>query len=113
MDFKIKELYLSAELEFDDGSRDYSMGNTDVIVLMEREDENEEKTIIKYAASFFAYDNILALKHQHQQSGAYLKGKYFHAKNMLLIDEWSPESVRAVIEDLIEEGDFWEVFGRI
>lgn len=113
MDLKIKEFYLSATLGNTIQREQYYYGNTDVIVLMEEVTASGEKRITKYVASFFAYKNIAELKCKHEKTGAYLNGKYFYSKNMLLIDEWSWESVRTVIEQLIEEGEFLEVFWKI
>lgn len=88
--------------------------NTDVIVVATEEDEeNKEDKDVKYVASFFTYANIFELQAQHMKTGAYLHGKYFFSKNMVLIDECSRENVLKVVEDLLEEGDFWDVFRRV
>lgn len=113
MCFTIKDLHISAEALSSTGDKDYKNGNTDVIVLLEESSEHGEKTIARYIASFFTYQNIIELKSIHKKTGEYLNGKYFYTKNMLLIDDWSLESIRSVIEHLYEEGDFREVFRKI
>ena len=113
MDLCIKELYLSSDSNPNEGAINPKNENTDVIVLVETCDANHQKSTAKYVASFFSYDNINALKSQHAKTGDYLNGKYFFSKNMLLIDDCSMENVRAVVEHLIDEGEFGEVFRRI
>ena len=84
---------------------DTEHGNSDVVVHL----ENGEK----YVATFYAYGNIVRLQKEHQISGAFLKGKYFQANNMVLIDDCSEENVQAVVEHMLEEGDFKTVFKKI
>lgn len=67
----------------------------------------------KYAASFLAYGNIQALTREHQQSGAFLAGKYFWMKNMVLIAWLDKALIKEVIGDLMEEGDFTSVFKKL
>lgn len=113
MDAKIRELYLSAQFGKNEQSADYKTGNTDVIVSLENRTEAGEIQTTKYLASFFTYHNIGELQNQHQATGEFLKGKYFFSKNMLLIDECSFENVKLIIQDLIEEGNFQEVFFKM
>jgi hypothetical protein len=55
----------------------------------------------------------MELKSRHEKTGEYLNGKYFFSKNMLLIDDCSMENIREVVEHLMEEGEFGEVFREI
>ena len=110
MYIKIVGLFLTAESESDYGIRDCNYGNTDVVVHIEEEDYYGIKRIKKYIATFYTYNNIFEMKADHQKSGEYLKGKYFFFKNMLLIDNYSKESINEVVNNLIDEGDFNDVF---
>ncbi len=100
----IDKIYLSVEKDTST-TLQYDLENTDVIVVM----ENGEKFI----AAFFAYKNIELLRRQYDENGEFLKGKYFWAKNMVLIDSCSKESILEVIKHLIEEGNFKDVFEKI
>lgn len=110
--FCIQELYLSAEPRCVEGDVAENF-NTDVIVLVREGGGAAHKKTVKYIASFFTYDNIIALQVQHAKTGEYLNGKYFYSKNMVLIDRCSIENVRSIVEHLLEEGEFAEVFRKI
>jgi hypothetical protein len=109
----IKDLYLSADAVYPKGDMDPKDENTDVIVLLEESDETGKKSTAKYIASFFAYDNIPELQSRHLSTGEYLNGKYFYSKNMLLIDDCSMQNVQMVVDHMLDEGEFWEVFERM
>ena len=113
MYIKIVELFLTAESESDYGMRDHNYDNTDVLVHIEEEDSYGIKKIKKYVTTFFTYNSIFEMKTEHHKSGEYLKGKYFFFKNMVLIDNCSKESIKEVVNNLIDEGDFKDVFKRI
>ena len=104
MELKINQIYLSAQRR-DFPDFDPSNGNTDVIVVFDSGD--------KYLARFFTYSNIKQLRLENEQNGDFLSGKYFHAQPMLLIDDCTASNVEAVVHDLLEEGDFFEVFRRL
>jgi hypothetical protein len=112
----IRELYLSAEPNRDK-QEDAVNFNTDVIAVVDEDDEGTEGRIgvqtVKYVASFFTYDNIHELHGQYVKTGEFLNGKYFYARNMVLIDNCSLENIRTVIDNLVEAGEFREVFRRI
>lgn len=108
--FTTRGLYLSAEPNASIGD-DSTNFNTDVIILVQ--EEEDEPRIVKYVASFFTYANITELRSRHIKTGEYLNGKYFYSKNMVLIDDCSIENIRAVVAQLVEEGEFEEVFRRI
>ncbi len=101
---EIDRLYLSGISEQGEDV-DFEDTNTDVIVVL----SNGQK----YIAAFFTLKNVENMNLQNEATGRKLDGKYFWAKNMVLIDRCDPESVEAVVKDLIEEGDFKEVFERI
>ena len=101
---KISHVFLSAEYDLENPVGP-DKGYTDVIVVL----ENGEK----HVASFFSFQSVGLLRRQHQESGAFLSGKYFWAAGMVLIEDCSRASIEEVIRELMEEGDFWEVFRRI
>lgn len=107
---KILRLFLTAESESDNGVSDYNYSNTDVIVHIEEEDRYGVKRIRKYIATFFTYNSIFEMQSEHHKSGEYMNGKYFFFKNMVLIDNCSTESINEVVNSLIDEGDFNDVF---
>ncbi len=101
MEFKVKRIHLTAESS-NENNYDPKDGNTDVIVFL----ENGKK----YIASFFAYANIQKLQLKHQQNGDFLHGSYFWDKNMVLVEDCSMNIIEPVVKDLIDEGNFREVF---
>lgn len=114
MCLKIRKIYLSDEPK-SERMDDAENFNTDVIALIEEDDdeiENGRKTV-KYVASFFTYANIFELKSRHIKTSEYLSGKYFYAKNMVLVDDCSIENIKKVIRHLLEEGEFREAFRQI
>lgn len=113
MCIKIIDLFLSAELRNENGISDFNNYNTDVIALIEEDDDYGKKRRIKYVAAFFTYNNIFEMKTKHHKSGEYLNGKYFFFKNMVIIDDCSKENINEVVNHLIEEGDFKDVFKRL
>lgn len=113
MCFIIKELYLSATPK-SDAVETAGNFNTDVVAVVEEEDENSGgKKTVKYVAAFFTYANVADLQSRHVKTGEYLNGKYFYAKNMVLVDDCSLENVKTIVSHLVEEGDFRDAFRKI
>ncbi len=106
----VVDLFLTAAMRNGNAKNDYNHDNTDVIVTIEEEDNYNMKRTIKYVATFFTYSNIIEMQTKHHKSGEYLNGKYFFFKNMVLIDNCSKETINEVVNNLIDEGDFREVF---
>ena len=79
--------------------------NSDVIVTF----ENGEK----YVATFFTYQNIDWLRQKNQKTGECLKGKYFFATDLILIDKLNREEITSVINHLIKEDEFYTSFDKI
>ena len=104
MSLHIDKIHLSA-LSGNYDNFDPHNGNTDVIVLL----KNGET----YVASFFTYSNILSLQQAHQANGEHLNGTYFQAPNMVLIDNCDLPTIQKVVDDLIEEGDFLQIFRKL
>lgn len=113
MCIKVVDLFLTAEARNVNGVHNYNYDNTDVLVHIEEEDNYGIKRTVKYVATFFTYSNIFELQAEHHRSGEYLNGKYFFFKNMVIIDNCSKESITNVVNNLIEEGDFKDIFKRI
>jgi len=79
--------------------------NSDVIVTF-----SDEK---KYVATFFTYDNVKTLTEKNKRTGELLSGKYFWASDMILVDRIDRETVEKVIDDLIKEKYFDQLFKRV
>ena len=81
------------------------LDNTDVIVEMA-----DGK---RYAASFFAYENIPLIAKENKEKEAFLIGKYYWVKNMILIECCSQELITKVVQEMIDEGEFLEAFYQL
>ena len=101
MSIVVEKIFITAEQQSETVA-DQNNENTDVIVIL-----NDGH---KYTASFFTYAYIEKMRNKNKLTGDFLNGKYFWAKNMVLVEEFSPEVVKAVIKDIIDEGEFVDVF---
>lgn len=101
---EIDKIYLSTELR---RARNLEIqeDNTDVIV--------KTKNGNIYIAPFFSYECISRICKENQLSGNFLNGHYFWMNRMILIQDCSMESIKLVIDDLLEEGNFKEVFVQL
>ena len=113
MKFTLKELIFACEENEADSEHNCEDFNTEVVVLIEEEDDNGLTHLVKYSAPFFTYRNIDTVRKEHEASGEFLHGKYFWANGLTLIDECCRESLEEVIKHLIDEGDFRSVFKSI
>lgn len=104
MSAAIAKVFLTSEFQ-PETQLNYNNSNTDVIVQM---DSGE-----KYIASFLTYENLESLRRENLKSGAFLNGKYYWMKNMLLIDDCSKERIKLIINHLLDEGNFDSVFKKI
>ncbi len=104
MSLQIEKIHLSAQSGNYENFDPYN-GNTDVIVIL--------KSGETYVASFFTYSNIQQLQQVHKETGEYLKGRYFQASNMVLIENCELATIQHVVNDLIEEGDFLQTFHKL
>lgn len=103
-EIEIKKIFITAELE-DENNIDQQKGNTDVIVFLS--DGH------KYTASFFSYAFIEQMREKNKLSGDFLHGKYFWGKNMVLVEKCALDIINPVIKDIIDEGEFNEIFRRL
>jgi len=83
-----------------DNLEDNSNTNTDVIVYLSNG--------AKYIASFSTFLKIESQRLEYSQNG-----KYFWEKNMILIDNCEEGNIKMLVNHLLEEGDFLNVFGLL
>ena len=102
MDLKIKKIFLSSEFFKESENDGENSGNTDVVVTL----DNGKKFI----ASFFSYKYLNKINHEHIKSGEYLRGNYFWDKNMVLVKDCSNKTIKPVVINLMDEGNFEEAF---
>jgi len=79
--------------------------NTDVIVTLRSGD--------KYVASFVTYKRLFEMIEEHRITGAFLSGRYYWMKNMVLIQKLNKTDLRDVIDHLVVHGDFQLIFEKI
>lgn len=103
MSLEIAKIFLTSE--FDAHVEDDANTFTDVVVQLNSGE--------MYIASFFTYQNIETVRNQNSKSGEFLSGKYFWAKNLILIDSCKKENIEKIIQHLMDEGDFRSVFNKI
>lgn len=94
-------IWIEAE-EWVPGEWDPSDCNSDVMVSFEKNGE--------WMARFFTYKNLSTLTMKNASTGECLNGKYFWAKDMILVDQLSRERVEEVVSHLISEREFEHVF---
>lgn len=104
MELTIKQIYSSLSEE-NSGEAAVRHGPADIVVKLANGEE--------YVASFFSYDKIEALRREHRISGDYLNGEYYWNKYMVLVEDCRLPAVERVVNHLLEEGEFGEVFARV
>ena len=67
----------------------------------------------KYVATFFTYDNVRTLTEKNKKTGELLNGKYFWASDMILVDRIDRDTIEKVIDDVIKENSFDQLFKLI
>ncbi|MEH7403757.1 hypothetical protein V7148_22635 [Gottfriedia acidiceleris] len=98
----MKEIWMEAEA-WSNGYDKYD-DNTDVKVKFEDGTEG--------VATFITYKNILSLREKNQATGECLNGKYFWARDMLLIEDISRKTITDVVVQLLKDDEFWSVFEK-
>jgi hypothetical protein len=103
---KIKSVWIGTEEKgpIEDGTLEDN-DNSDVMVTF----ENGEK----YIATFFTYENIEWLRQKNKETGECLGGKYFYATDSILIDKLNRIEIMYVINHLINQNEFFDVFDKI
>jgi hypothetical protein len=103
-EISIRQIYITSDHQRD-SKTPLNSGSTDVIVVLA--DGH------KYSASFFTYAFIEQTRNRNKITGDYLEGKYFWQKNMVLVEECSPEIINPVVREIIDEGEFSDVFRQL
>ncbi|MGF9917132.1 hypothetical protein ABEX47_23610 [Paenibacillus ehimensis] len=81
------------------------------------QDCNSDVTVVfqnrsKWIASFFTYKNIQTLREKNMSTGECMNCDYYWSSDMVLIDFISRKRVEEVIEYLLNEDKFVDVFTR-
>jgi hypothetical protein len=71
--------------------------NVDVVVSLE--------SGRSFAATFFTLENIASLMRGYRDTGECLRGQYFWAKDIIVVEELSEEVIAAVVDDLLASGE--------
>ena len=103
MDKMIKTIWIESEdkgpiIEGQENTDD----NSDVIVTFSDD--------TKYIATFLTYDNVKTLTEKNKRTGELLSGKYFWASDMILVDRIDRDTIENVVDDLIKEKYFAQLF---
>ncbi|MEL6257185.1 MAG: hypothetical protein AAFR87_34640, partial [Bacteroidota bacterium] len=64
-------------------------------------------------ACFFSHKKIESLRAEFKQTGENLSGLYIWNKDMLIVENCRLETIEKVIQHLLDEGEFFEVFRRL
>ena len=64
----------------------------------------------RFVGTFFTLTNIRTLMARYRGTGECARGSYFWASDMIIVDELSEETIRATVQDLIEEGELESAF---
>ncbi len=104
MSLAIENIFLSSA-NGKEGNDHSDEGETGVVVA--------SKSGEKFYASFLSFNHLEKLRKQHLASGEFLSGKYFWSKNLVLVNDCDLPTVEAVVNDLIDNGDFQDAFLRL
>lgn len=97
-------IWIEAE-HWEEGKCHPTDNNSDVIVTMANG--------TRWFATFFSYDNITSLVKKFKESGECLRGKYFWAADMILVDEISRYRIEEVVYHLIKVGELEQAFRQV
>ena len=104
MNEKIKEIFLTKDQK-QEACEDTKNCHTDVIIVFGNGDT--------FGAPFFSLKGIKKINEENKKSGEFLFGKYFWAERMVIVGSCEMREIRAVIDHLIDEGDFYKVFEKL
>lgn len=103
---KIKKIQIESESKRPIiGGGKYENDNSDVHV----EFTNGEQ----YVATFFTYQNKEWLKQKNIKTGECLSGKYFWARDMIIVERIDRQTIEIVITELLDNHEFMSIFDRI
>lgn len=100
----IADIQLTAE-KLKSEALDYTNLSTDVIVRM----DNGEK----YIATFFSYKSFIETVELEMETWDPYQGQYYKVLDTVLVKDFNGGDLRAVIENMIAEGDFQLVFKKM
>ena len=66
-----------------------------------------------FSATYFTLKNIDTIFRRNNSSGECNHGQYFWASNMIIVESLTKEVVSESISDLVETGEFYNVFAEI
>ena len=67
----------------------------------------------RFVATFFTYENIEYLRQKNKKTGECLNGKFFWASDMVIVDKIKRNEIEEVINHLVSENEFEQIFKRI
>ncbi|WP_223808774.1 DUF7710 domain-containing protein [Rufibacter hautae] len=103
---KVKEIVIESESKGHIiGGQEKTNDNSDIDVIL------EDGTV--YSATAFTFENIRFLREENSKTGECLSGRYFWAKDMLLVSQIERREIETIINHLIREGEFHFVFKRV
>jgi hypothetical protein len=103
-EIRVEKLFITKDHQIDNVCSDNN-GNTDVIVVLGDGS--------KYTAAFFTYAFIEKMRNTNKLTGDFLGGKYYWAKNMVLVEDCTEEIINPVVKDIMDEGEFNDVFKKL
>jgi hypothetical protein len=65
-----------------------------------------------WTVTFFTIQNIKSIVNRYQSSGECLSGKFFWARDLVIVEDLRPETIEATVLELIRSGEYVEAFGR-
>jgi len=102
---KIREIVIESESKGPIlGGQDRTNDNSDISVILEDG--------IIFTATAFTFDNIEFLRETYSKTGECLGGRYFWAKDMLLVSKIDRQEIELMIAHLIQESEFHAIFKR-
>lgn len=101
---EIKEVWIEYE-NISDKPTDFADTNTDVTVSF-----SDGR---RFAATFITYKNISSLSKKNNGTGELLSGRYFVGSYMILIENCKRDLIESVINDLIENKEFYKYFEQL
>ncbi|WP_046757162.1 hypothetical protein [Kordia jejudonensis] len=102
MDFNKKNNYTISR---NSCSEDIFNGNEDIFVTL--------KNGKQYVATFFTYKNVENIRKKNQKTGEELNGKYFWSSDMILIEDLRIDTINSVIDHLLEQDYFFDIFSEV
>ena len=103
---QVRSIWIENEVTGDAQGRAHDPADTNSDVIVTMTDRS------RWVAPFFSYANIGSLVAKNRLSGECLRGRYFWASDMILVDEVTRERIEEVIKDLLTTHEFQAIFTR-